>query len=407
MAPVEPIRRPEAALLDLVEAAHLATGDQLSALARDTARQLGADDATIYLVSRDETMLVPLPLGAVSDQAAPAAFPVDGTLAGRAYQIIEPQVSDSDDRRLFWVPLLDGVARLGVLCIAGRIEVLDDPEFDVRARRLASLLAEMVMTKRVYGDTIEKTVRTQQMSLAAELAWRLLPPLTFGTERLVISGSLQPAYDVGGDAFDYAVDDGIAHVAIFDAMGHGLQAGLLASVALAAYRNARRADVPLIEIVRRIDAAVADAFGGDRFATGIVGTLDLGTGVFTRVRAGHPRPLLLREHRVVKTLQCPSTLPFGVGVLDVGVCEEQLEPGDRVLLYTDGVTEARSADGEFFGVERLGDFAGRESASGAAAPEMLRRLTQSVLTHQQGQLQDDATLLLIEWRTGDELRFEL
>ena len=407
MAAVEPIRPPEAALLDLVEAAHLATGDQLGGLARDAARQLGADDATIYLVSRDETMLIPLPCADAGVDGAPEAFPVDGTLAGRAYRIIEPQVSDTGDRRLFWVPLLDGVARLGVVGIEGRREVLDDAEFDVRARRLAGLLAEMVMTKRVYGDTIEKTVRTQQMSLAAELAWRLLPPLTFGTERLVISGSLQPAYDVGGDAFDYAVDDGIAHVAIFDAMGHGLQAGLLASVALAAYRNARRADLPLTDIVRRIDAAVGDAFGGDRFVTGIVGTLDLRTGVFTRVRAGHPRPLLLRENRVVKALQCPPTLPLGVGVLEIGVCEEQLEPGDRVLLYTDGVTEARSADGEFFGVDRLGDFAGRESASGAAAPEMLRRLTQAVLTHQEGQLQDDATLLLVEWRTGDELRFEL
>ena len=400
---MDPILPPEEALLDFVESSHLVTADQLGGLARDTARKLAADDAVVYLVSRDETLLVPLPPADIDIEP----LSVETTLAGRVYRMIEPQLADDGDRKLLWLPLLDGVARLGVVCIAGPEAVLTDADFGVRARRFATLLAELVMTKRVYGDTIEQTTRTERMSLAAELAWRLLPPLTFGTDRLVISGSIQPAYDVGGDAFDYAVDNSIAHVAIFDAMGHGLQAGLLASVALAAYRNARRAGTDLEGTVRFIDEAVGESFGGDRFLTAVIGTLDLRDGMFTRVRAGHPRPLLLRDHRVVKTLQCPATLPLGVGVLDVHVCEEQLEPGDRVLLYTDGVTEARDAGGDFFGVARLGDFAGRESASGSAAPEMLRRLTQAVLSHQEGRLQDDATLLLVEWRTGDELRFEM
>jgi serine phosphatase RsbU (regulator of sigma subunit) len=76
---------------------------------------------------------------------------------------------------------------------------------------------------------------------------------------------------------------------------------------------------------------------------------------------------------------------------------EELEPDDMLLLYTDGVTEARTADGELFGLDRLTDLLEREAASGRTAEELLRRLARSVLEHQAGGLRDDATLLLVQW----------
>ncbi len=82
-------------------------------------------------------------------------------------------------------------------------------------------------------------------------------------------------------------------------------------------------------------------------------------------------------------------------------CETRLEPGDRLLLYTDGITEARSPDGEFFGEQRLADFI---AAAGDPAPEMVRRLMRRLLLHQADQLQDDATIVVLEWRTGEEQR---
>ena len=102
---------------------------------------------------------------------------------------------------------------------------------------LATVAAELVLTKRVYGDLFEQLRRTRPMSLAAELLWRLLPPLTFGTEDVVITAGIAPVHDVGGDAFDYAVNGDTARFAIFDALGHGLGAGLIATIALAAYRE--------------------------------------------------------------------------------------------------------------------------------------------------------------------------
>ena len=76
---------------------------------------------------------------------------------------------------------------------------------------------------------------------------------------------------------------------------------------------------------------------------------------------------------------------------------EQLEAGDRVLLYTDGVTDGRAADGTPFGVDRFSDFIIRNSNEGTPVPETLRRLNQAITDYQKGRLYDDATIVLIEW----------
>ncbi len=88
----------------------------------------------------------------------------------------------------------------------------------------------------------------------------------------------------------------------------------------------------------------------------------------------------------MKTLQDGRRVPLGVSGRDVEVVHEYLEPGDRLLFYTDGITEARDARGRSFGTDRLIDFTERSSADGLPAPETLRRLTHDVLEHQGGLL---------------------
>jgi serine phosphatase RsbU (regulator of sigma subunit) len=247
------------------------------------------------------------------------------------------------------------------------------------------------------------------MALPAEMQHDLLPPLTFGTDRLVISGLLAPAYEVGGDAFDYALNGNIAHLALFDAVGHGLQASLLAGLAVSCYRNSRRAGLGLPHTAAALDRVLAQMFGGERFVTALLAQLDVDTGELRMLNAGHPEPLLLRGNRVVKELSVEPAAPLGLnGLLDevtpdsFTVVAEQLQPADRLLLATDGVDEARNAEGEFFGRDRLAQFAAKEAASGVPTPEMMRRLQQAVLRHQVGALQDDATMLFVEWLTGRE-----
>ncbi|MGI8698490.1 MAG: PP2C family protein-serine/threonine phosphatase, partial [Mycobacteriales bacterium] len=149
-----------------------------------------------------------------------------------------------------------------------------------------------------------------------------------------------------------------------------------------------------------MDYAVRQHFGAERFVTGMFGELNLANGRLRWVNAGHPPPLLVRRGRVVKSLECPPSLPLGLGGSVVHLSEESLERGDRLLFYTDGVVEARSSDGEFFGQQRLADLLGREAASGQPAPENMRRLPLAVMEHQGGALQDDATMLFVEWRSG-------
>ncbi len=236
----------------------------------------------------------------------------------------------------------------------------------VRLRRFATLVAELIMTKTMYGDTIVRLRRQSGMGLAAEMQWSLLPPLTFACQEVTIAAALEPAYEVAGDTVDYAVDAGWARVAVLDGMGHGLRSAQLATLAVAAYRNARRADRSLIDTAALIHDALVDAFGGTAFATAVLAELDTDTGMLTWVNAGHPPPLLLRQGKLVRSLHSRPALPLGLVVTGrppatVAVGREQLQPNDRVLFYTDGVTEARSPTGAFFGEQALIDLLGETS----------------------------------------------
>lgn len=377
----------------LLTASHGLHPDDVAMSVQEHARRLGAVEAVVYLVDREQRVLVPLP----RHRGEPAGEPldVDTTLAGRAYRAEEMTQGEADggNRRL-WLPLLDGAERLGVLAIV--LPSVDEVS-EQRFRWLSSLVAELVTSKAAYGDTLVVARRRREMHLAAELRWAMLPPLSFASDYVEVAASLEPAYEVAGDSFDYAINGAVVHIAIFDAMGHGLEASRMANLAVGAYRNSRRLGLDLETTFLRIDAAITGAFGYEHFVTGQLATLDVRTGRLAFASGGHPRPLLLRGTAIVGELPCDVCTPMGLG-RPPSVTEVQLEPGDRVVFYTDGVTEARSPAGEEFGLERLGDLLGRAAAAQESPAEMIRRLTHSVLAHEAGQLRDDASLILVGWR---------
>lgn len=403
----------EHALARLLRRAHLAGDYDLPELFAEYAATLGVAPVLVYLADLQQRVLIPFfGVGGPGHDEHADPLEIDSTLAGQAFQRVEVlthSLEDSSPRTRAWLPLVDGTERLGLVSVTLPIpDALDGDDGALRTRLMmfASIAAELVMTKTLYGDTVVRLRRTGEMGLAAEKQWAMLPPLTFASERLTISGGLEPAYEVGGDTLDYAVDSRTAHLAILDGMGHGLRSAQLAALAVSAYRNARRSRQSMTRTVHLIDEAVAASFDGEAFLTGQVAELDIDSGVLTWVNAGHPDPLLLRDGRMVKALHVEPVLPLGLGHLldhrEPSVGSEALEPGDMVLFYSDGVVDARSPTGDFFGVERLVELMTRHLAAGLPAPETMRRVIRSLLDHQQRQLDDDASMLLIQYRPGDQ-----
>jgi hypothetical protein len=373
----------------LLDASHHLAPDEVVAAAAEAGRALDAEDLAIYLVDYDQTLLVPLP-----DGADRTPLEIDTTLAGRAFSAVAVQDADTGSGRRLWLPLLDGAERLGVLGLT--LPEVDDA-LRVRCTWLATYVAELLLSKGQYTDSYFLARRRQPMSLAAEMQWQLLPPLTFVTPRVSIAGLLEPAYAVAGDAFDYALNGDIAHLAVLDPVGHDLTASVLAAVTVGSYRHSSRTGLDLAETYAAVDRTIAAELGGERFVTGQLAQLDCATGLLQWVNAGHPLPLLLRRAKVVDTLACHPVPPLGVGLGQPEIATAALEPADRVLFYTDGVTEGRNLDGEPFGEARLADLLIRETLAGQPAAETMRRLAHAILAHQGRTPHDDATLVFLEW----------
>ncbi|WP_425276263.1 PP2C family protein-serine/threonine phosphatase [Streptomyces carpinensis] len=379
-------------LEELIIEAQTALPVELPPLANQCASSLGLDGALIYLVDLQQRLLVPL------DEAL-EPLPVDRSPAGRAYRTVFPQVAEIEDGLIVWLPLVDGAERLGVLAV--RTASLDGVRMR-RSRMLAHLFAMLITSKRAYSDWLAARARTATMRLPTEMLRAFLPPHTVGSSRCVSTAVLEPAYDIAGDAFDHSVVKDVLHTMILDSMGHDLTAGLTTSVAMAAARNARRCGGSLADVVGCVDRALAQWLP-DHFCTGVLCRLDARTGVLRWVNCGHPPPLLIRAERVLAgALDSPPQPPIGLaGPLAPAarqVHETTLEPGDCVLLYTDGVVEARDADGAEFGLDRFTDFIIRSSAAGQRPAEVLRLLIHAILDYQRNQLRDDLTILVFEWR---------
>jgi phosphoserine phosphatase RsbU/P len=382
------------AIVKLLKSIQQAQPDEIAECVNDAVRPLGLD-VTCYLVDEEQQRLHPLP---ARGKESGVALKVDGTVAGRAFSMVATHPSGvSDGPRRLWVPMVDSTERLGVACVAGEDVDLARPDVQDRCEVLVSLIGHLAAGKQPYGDLLAQVRRTRPMSAASELLIASLPPLTFSCHRVVVSSILEPCYDIGGDAFDYAVDGPHVRFVMLDAMGRGLGACLTAVTAVAAIRAARRDGHGLYAMARAADAALAEQFGRRTFATAVLGDLNLDTGALRYINAGHPRPLVLRRAKAVRELAGGPRLPLGLDDSRIEVGEERLEPGDRLLLHTDGVIEARDAAGEMFGVERLIDLAEQAAVAELPAPETLRRLSHAVLQHQDSPPKDDATMMLVEW----------
>ena len=379
------------ALQQLLLASYGMYPEDLAREVADAARHLGGDEVVLLLADYDQRALVAFDVG--DDRM----FDIDGPGPGAAFrgEVLVEEVA-TDGRRRLWVPVKDSADRLGV------IGVVDDGSVPPRHwEALASLVGELVVSKSHYGDHITRRRRRVAFSVAAEMRWALLPPLTFTSPDVSIAGFLQPSHGIAGDAFDYAIDGRAATVAVFDAMGHGLEASRMANVAVGCFRNARRHGADPVAGLVAVDEIISSQFGDCRFVTAQIATFDMDSGRLVVANAGHPPPLHLAANRAATFIPIEPARPAGLGT-EPTTTIVQLARGDAVLFCTDGIAESRSPRGEFFGDDRLAALLTALTAEAIPPAEIARRCLHAVVDHQQGRRSDDATLLLLRW--SDEAR---
>jgi serine phosphatase RsbU (regulator of sigma subunit) len=319
---------------------------------------------------------------------------VDQGEAGLAYQTQATRVGRV---QLGWracVPVTLGGERFGVLDV--RVDAEPRAGLVAELERVAMALAFALAAAGRATDEVELARRGRPLSLPAEIQWELLPRSALAAPEYVVAGALEPAYDVGGDTFDFAAQPQALAVSVTDAMGHGLQAALLAGLTVAALRNARRRRAGLLEQVDQANRALHAQFGGERFVTGQVLRLDVPGGTGAAVNAGHPLPRLVRGGRVEPVGLDPD-LPLGVDPETIyRVQPLQLEPGDRLVLLSDGVLEAAPEGGAAYGASRLDEVL---RVSWEVAPyEVARLVVGEVIAHRAGDLADDLTVICLDWR---------
>jgi Stage II sporulation protein E (SpoIIE) len=245
-----------------------------------------------------------------------------------------------------------------------------------------------------YTDALHAVRRRKDTQPAAEIQQNLLPPRLARVDQADVAGGVLPGYDVGGDFFDYAANaDGLSLV-VADATGKGNSAAALSSLAIGALRAARRAGAGLQEAALLADEAIL-SLDMELYLTAVLGSWDPGAYRLRWINCGHPTPLVLRANGRVDELDGERTYPLGIRFTErvFPVLSAVVGPGDRLLLYSDGVSERRTTDGG-----RIGEHGLRIILTGLgprSAATTVRGLQDAVINASPEPLRDDATLLVI------------
>ncbi len=347
--------------------------------------------ATVSFLIVDFTGSSVVRLGAADDiksSEPPQRISLPGTLYGDVVRTQRPAVQREGTGPVRVVaPVTNRGDAIGLL----ELFLPDRPDEDAMRQigATAHALAYIVIANRSFTDVYQWGRRTRPLNLAAEIQHRLLPAsLACEAAQFTVAGALEPATHVGGDTFDYVVDRDTMQLSVTDAMGHDVEAALLATLAVGALRRARRAGAELEEQALAANQALIDN-GRRGFVTGQLLHVSLLDGTTRFVNAGHPWPLRLRHGRLEEIVP-EVDLPFGVHPHTAyRVQRLDLRSGDRLVMLTDGMLERRAVEVDLPSlIVNTCDLHPREAS---------RALVAAVLRAHGGRLQDDATVMCLDW----------
>jgi serine phosphatase RsbU (regulator of sigma subunit) len=317
--------------------------------------------------------------------------PLIGTAHGRALMDQSVQIEARSDATRLIAPVTNRGEAIGVLELG--LAAPPDEQTLADVALAAHALAYIVIANRRFTDLFEWGQRSVRLSLAAEIQHRLLPgAFTCEGGQFTLAAWLEPAGEIAGDSFDFAIERDTLHLSMSDARGHAVDASILATLLVGALRNARRAGVGLGEQARLANVGLGDHVQWSDFVTGQVARIDLRTGNATIVNAGHEPPLRLRDGRV-ETIELRADPPFGI-VRDhhYRVQPLPLEPGDRLMFVTDGMLERNAASVDIRALMIEG--------AQMHPREAVRHMVLALLEASDGELKDDATAMCVDWHDG-------
>ncbi|WP_307128288.1 PP2C family protein-serine/threonine phosphatase [Streptomyces sp. B1I3] len=287
---------------------------------------------------------------------APLSEPVHvhNSPQGRAFGAQEPYVEPltAPGTATVHLPVTVRGDRLGVLTVVAP-EKNCSPADLAGMQQMCEALGHEILVAERDTDLYLIARRATRLTLGAEMQWQLLPGRSVSRPEFSLGAHLEPAYAIFGDNFDWSVSAHHLTLTVTNGMGKGMEAALLTNLVVNALRNARRAGLDLPGQASLADQAVYTQYRGALYASVLLLRFDLATGEVEAVDAGSPRMWRLRGGSV-ESVGFDAQLPLGMFEETEYVTERlRVEPGDRLLIGSDGVYETASAAGEHYGQRAL------------------------------------------------------